>query len=178
MTLATIGRASASAPRWAVPALIASLALNLIVIGTAAGFLWRHLPAFQAANADHLPPSLLNYASTLPPARYKEIVVATDQRRESVRPLRRQLREAREAAVNALVAEPFDKARFQAAQEQVLAADQKAREAVFQLYTDIAANMTPEERRAFAEWRQARRKMRIRARNPLDDEPEKQTGTR
>jgi Spy/CpxP family protein refolding chaperone len=86
-----------------------------------------------------------------------------------VRPLRRQLREAREEAVAALVAEPFDRVRFQTTQSALLVADQKARDAVHQLYAQIAANMTSEERRGFAAWRQNRRKMRN-----LLDEPEKQ----
>ena len=86
-----------------------------------------------------------------------------------MRPLRRELREAREEMVQALVAEPFDKERFHTAQAQLLVADQKAREAVHQLYAAIAANMTPEERRGFADWRQKRRPMRN-----LLDEPEKQ----
>jgi Spy/CpxP family protein refolding chaperone len=79
------------------------------------------------------------------------------------------LREAREEAVKVLVAEPFDKERFQAAQSRLLTADQKAREAIYQLYTEIAVNMTPEERHGFAQWRQKRRPMRN-----LLDEPEKQ----
>ena len=99
---------------------------------------------------------------------------AVDPQRQAVRPLRRQLREAREEAVNALIADPFEKRRFEAAQDRVLAADHKARQAVFQLYTEIAANMTPQERRAFAGWREATRKVhRARTRNPLDDDADK-----
>lgn len=172
MTVTTIGRAGASAPRWLVTALVASLALNLVLIGAAGGFLWRHFPVFQAGGVLP-PPTLLNYASTLPQQRFKALLALTDGERDKVRPLRQQLREAREEMVGSLTAEPFDKARFQAAQERLLAADLKAREAVFQLYTAMAANMTPEERRAFADWREARRKIKVRN---LLDEPEQQAG--
>lgn len=172
MTLAATRTARPETPRWMKIALFGSLALNLIVVGAAAGFAWRHHGVLQAANApQHLSPSLLSYASTLPPERHKELSALTEGQRQNVRPLRRQLREAREETVNALVAEPFAKERFEAAQSRLLIADQKAREAVHELYTAIAVNMTTEERRGFADWRQKRRQMRN-----LLDEPEKQAG--
>ena len=172
MTVAMVDRAGTNAPRLLVGALIASLALNLILIGSVAGFLWRHFPAFQAGGFQP-PPTLLNYASTLPEQRFKALMTLTGEDRQKVRPLRQQLREAREEMVSALTAEPFDKARFQAAQERLLAADLKAREAVYQLYTAMAAQMTPQERRAFADWREARRKIKVRN---LLDEPDQQAG--
>jgi uncharacterized membrane protein len=150
-------------------ALVASLALNLVIAGAAAGFIWRHSGKVSDVQAARLPPNVLSYTSMLPVARQKELAERAEGQRQSVRPLRRQLREAREEVVAALVAEPFDRERVQAAQARLLVADQKAREAVHQLYTEIAANMTAEERRGFAEWRQKRRKMRN-----LLDEPDKQ----
>ena len=109
MTLAATRTARPASPRWMMIALFGSLALNLIVVGAAAGFAWRH-NGVQAANASqHLSPSLLSYASTLSPERHKELSARTEEQRQNVRPLRRQLREAREDVVNALVTEPFDK---------------------------------------------------------------------
>jgi len=169
VTLAATGTASPPAPRWMVIALFTSLALNLVIAGATVGFVWRHSGGVSDAQVAHLPPNLLSYASTLPAARQKELSERTEAQRQNVRPLRRQLREAREEAVAALVAEPFDRARFQATQAALLVADQRARDAVHQLYTEIAANMTSEERGGFAAWRQNRRKMRN-----LLDEPEKQ----
>lgn len=169
MTLAATRAASPPAPRWMVIALFASLALNLVIAGATVGFVWRHSGAASDAQVAHLPPSLLSYASTLPAARRNELSSRTEEQRQNVRPLRRQLRQAREEAVTVLSAEPFDRARFQSAQSALLVADQRAREAVHQLYAEIAANMTAEERRGFAAWRQNRRKMRN-----LLDEPDKQ----
>jgi uncharacterized membrane protein len=173
VTVTSVGRSGASTPRWLVTGLLASLALNLVLIGTAAGFIWRHFPSFQAGETVYAPPTLLNYASTLPPQRFKGLMTLTDEERQNVRPLRQQLREAREEMVKALTAEPFDKARLQAAQERLLNTDLKAREAVYQLYTVLAVHMTPQERLGFANWRDARRKVRVRN---LLDEPEKQAG--
>ena len=170
MTLAAIGPAKPSAPRWMVMALFASLALNLVVAGATAGFVWRHGGRVAEAQAAHLAPNVLSYTSTLSPAQQKELSELTEQQRQNVRPLRRQLREVRDEVVRELAAEPFDKNRFQAAQSRLLVADQKAREAVHLLYAAIAANMSPAERRGFAEWRQKRRPTR----NPLDEPADKQ----
>ena len=125
MTLAATGTASPPAPRWMVIALFTSLALNLVIAGATVGFVWRHSGGVSDAQVAHLPPNLLSYASTLPAARQKELSERTEAQRQNVRPLRRQLREAREEAVAALVAEPFDRARFQATQAALLVADQK-----------------------------------------------------
>ena len=169
MTLAASQSARPPAPRWMAVALFASLALNLIIAGAAAGFIWRHGGKVADVQAAHMPPTLLSYTSVLPASRQKELAASVEEQRQKVRPLRRQLREAREEVVLALAADPFDKERVEAAQARLLVADQKAREAVHHLYVDIAANMTAEERRGFAEWRQKRRRMRN-----LLDEPEKQ----
>lgn len=161
---------SSAAPRWMTVALFASLALNLVVLGALGGFVWRHgtrLPPPDAVRL--LPPSLLAYTHTLPAERRKELVAATQSERNNVRALRRELRDAREEVVRIVAAEPFDKPRLEQAQTALLATDQRAREAVYRLYTEIAANMTAEERRGYATWRQQRRRLP----NPLD-EPEKQ----
>ncbi len=106
----------------------------------------------------------------LPPERRKELSARTEEQRQIVRPLRRQLREAREECVKALVAEPFDSERFHAAQSRLLVADQKAREAVHQLYAaDRRQHDTSRSVTGSADWRQNRRPMRN-----LLDEPDKQ----
>ena len=73
MTLAATSTASPPAPRWMVIALFTSLALNLVIAGATVGFVWRHSGGVSDAQAAHLPPNLLSYASTLPAARQKEI---------------------------------------------------------------------------------------------------------
>jgi uncharacterized membrane protein len=172
VTIAATNTAKAAAPRWMTAALFASLALNLVVVGAAAGFMWRHGGRVAEAQAP-MPSNVLSFVNTLPAARQKELVARTEEQRQNVRPLRRQLRELREEAVQAMLAEPFDKDRFNAVQARLLSADQKAREAVHQLYAEIAASMTAQERRAFVDWRHKRRQMR----NPLD-EPDKQASDR
>jgi uncharacterized membrane protein len=156
-----------------VVALLASLAVNLAIIGATATALWRHRQQLQTAGAPHLLPNILSYASTLSPERRKELWTRTEEERRLVRPLRRELREAREESLKMLVAEPFDNQRYQEAQARLLTADQKAREAVYKLYGEIAAGLTSDERHGFLRWREKRRPMQN-----LLDEPDKQASDR
>ena len=143
--------------RWIGLALVGSLVLNLILIGASAGSFLRHLIAPAAVATPAVSPNLLGYTSILASERRKELWTRTEEERSNVYPYRRELREARERALQALVAEPFDPKRYADAQARLLQADQKAREAVYRLYNVIAVNLTLEERRAFLRWREKRR---------------------
>jgi uncharacterized membrane protein len=152
------------APRWVLALLIASVALNLIIVGSVAAAMWRfRTPPVWAGSVT---PNLLGYASTLPPERRKDLWERTRDQRQQVRPVRRELRAARDDMVAALTAEPFDRQRVLEAQTRLLEADRRARVAVYALYAEIAQGMTPEERHAFREWREYRRSLR---RNLLDE---------
>lgn len=140
-------------PRWAMIVLIVSLALNLLVLGLVAGAFWRfhfwHRPGLSA--------NVLGYVTTLPPERRKELWGRSRDARKEIRPLRKEVRDARDEVFTALGADPFDKERLVAAQARLLKADMQARGAAQKLFAEIAADMTPEERRAFLKWREGRR---------------------
>jgi len=155
------------APRWMLVLLIASLALNFIVVGSVAGAMWR----FRAPPPwSSVTPNLLGYASTLPADRRKALWDETEQERQHIRPFRREVRAAREQTVKALVAEPFDREAYIAAQTHQAGAEDRARQAVQTLYVKIATRLTSEERRAFPRWRQH---LRPPGHNLLD-EPDRQ----
>ncbi len=59
------------------------------------------------------------------------------------------MRAAREETVKALIAEPFDRQQFKAAQARQAETENRARQAVQDLYVKIADSLTPEERHAF-----------------------------
>jgi uncharacterized membrane protein len=168
------GNANAGAvrrtPRWMLVALFVSLALNLIVVGSVAGAVWRFRtpPPWAAA----VTPNLLGYASTLPLDRRKHIWDLTVEERGHIRPFRREVRAMREETIKALVTEPFDRAKFLAAQARQAEAENHARAAVQDLFVKIADGLTPEERHAFPLWREHRRPP---GRNLLD-EPDHQAG--
>jgi uncharacterized membrane protein len=158
------------APRWMLAALLLSLAVNLLIVGGIAGAMWRFRK--PPAWAGVVTPNLLGYASTLPYERRKALWAATAEERHQLRPLRREVRAAREATIKALVADPFDKPRFLAAQAHQAEAENRARDAVRGLYSKLAEVLTPEERRAFPGWREHRRPPRTN----LLDEPDQQAG--
>ena len=158
------------APRWLLVVLFTSLAVNLVIVGSVAGAVWRHRgpPAWAGV----VIPNLLGYASTFAPDRRKQIWELTREERGRMRPFRREVRTAREETSKALAAEPFDRQQFLAAQSKQAEAENRARAAVQDLYLKIAESLTPEERRAFATWRDHRRSP---LRNLLD-EPDHQAG--
>ena len=158
------------APRWLLVVLFASLAVNLVIVGSVAGAVWRHRgpPAWAGV----VIPNLLGYASTFPPERRRQIWELTRDERSRIRPFRREVRAAREETIKALTAEPFDRQQFLAAQTKQAEAENRARVAVQDLYLKIADNLTADERQAFAHWRDHRR---APIRNLLD-EPDHQAG--
>ncbi len=168
---APMARSVRTAPRWMQVALVLSLALNLVIIGLVAGAVWRFRPPPHLVGSVVIP-NLLGYASTLPAARRKELWNATAEERNHVRPFRREVRAAREETIKALIAEPFDLQKFKAAQARQAETENRARQAVQDLYIKIADSLTPEERHAFPRWREHRRP---HGRNPLD-EPDLQAG--
>jgi uncharacterized membrane protein len=168
------GNANAGAkrrtPRWMLVALFASLAVNLIVVGSVAGALWRLRTPPVGTSA--VIPNLLGYASTLPVERRKQIWEQTAEERGHIRPFRREVRATREETIKALVAEPFNRDKFLAAQARQAEAENRARAAAQDLFVKIADSLTREERHAFPVWREQRRQP---SRNLLD-EPDHQAG--
>jgi len=90
-------------------------------------------------------------------AEYQQFKAEDISRRPEFAQLEQQLRAAREETIKALVAEPFDREKFVAAQEKQSEAEQRTRQAVRDLFAKIATGLTPEERRAFPRWREHRR---------------------
>jgi uncharacterized membrane protein len=158
------------APRWLLMVLFASLAVNLVIVGSVAGAVWRHRAPHAWTGV--VIPNLLGYASTFPTERRRQIWELIHDERNRMRPFRREVRAAREETIKALVAEPFDRQQYLAAQGKLSEAENHARAAVQDLYVKIAENLTAEERQAFAHWRDRRR---APIRNLLD-EPDHQAG--
>ncbi len=164
MTAVMTDMTSSRPARWVMPVLVGSLALNLIVIGAIGSVLWRSHSESTGQLGRRVVPSIVGYAVTLPPERVSELERLTKDEWQKVRPLRRTLLAARAEAMTALVAEPFDRERYLAAQARLVAADQASRAAAFKLHTAISVNLTPEERRGFLRWREGQRLPQ----NPLD----------
>lgn len=141
-------------PRWLRIALIASVALNVLVLGVVAGTMWR---LRDAAASGQIGSNMLAYSSTLSGERRETIRQMFTERRATIRPLRQAARQARREMVRSLTTEPFDKAAFLAAQARVLEAEAKVRREIALVVADAAEKLSPEERRSFTRWRGSRR---------------------
>lgn len=139
-------------PRWAKFALIASIALNVLVFGAVAGAFMRGGPDGPAARGSNI----LGYIATMPQEKRQKLFATTRDLRSQIRPLRQAAREAARERVAALVAEPFDKQRYLAAQTKQIEAESRLRLMLRDLVAEAAATMSQDERRAFARWRTPR----------------------
>ena len=139
------------APSWMAIALVASVGLNLVAIGTIATAVWRfrHEAPFSAGpGSGHL----LGFTATLPAERRTAIFRQTGDERRSMHPLRAEVRAARLAARQAFLAEPFDREAFAQAQTKAIDAEMRARRQMQALFVAIASQLSKEERQSFARW--------------------------
>jgi uncharacterized membrane protein len=145
----------ATRSKWLKAALIASLALNVLVIGAVAGAAWRfRSPGF--ANAQFGPANIMSYLSDLPAERRTLLWNETTEPRRALGPLRRAVRAARRDAYMALSAEPFQPTRYLDAQTRFTDTQRDQQLAAAKLFADVAGRLTPDERRAFIRWRDRR----------------------
>lgn len=145
------------APRWMLWLLFASLALNLLIIGLVAGSAWRFRHGGGPPHHGWAPPNLIGYSMALERGRNKALREATSPMRHALKPLRRDIHAARNEVTAAISAEPFDQARFDAAQARLVDLENQARQQTLALYAEIAKSLTPDERRAYKQWRERRR---------------------
>ncbi len=160
-------------PRWAWVLLVASLAINLFVVGVVARSFWPWRYG-AAGGGGGMVGNMLAYTATLPDERRQAIrqALPSDRPMMAVRPLRRDLRSARREAALAFRQEPFDREAFLAAEARAQAAETKLRQTVVQLAADLAGRMTAEERAGFIKWRESRRPGAAgQADNDADKEP-------
>ncbi|MDX2204751.1 MAG: periplasmic heavy metal sensor [Hyphomicrobiaceae bacterium] len=154
MSIETPGAEPAAAriPRWLLVVLCLSLAVNVFVAGSIGAAMWR----FRGGPPEPGPPNLIGYSVSLGHGRRKEIYDITADIRQRLRPMRREIRQARNEIAAVMAAEPFDEAKFEAAQANLIAKENEARELTRELYSQIVKNLTPQERRAYGKWRERR----------------------
>ncbi len=144
--------------RWIWIALVASLAVNLLVLGAVGGSMWvfrhgGHGHAGQAMGSHHM----RRFIGSLPKARQAEVRRVLGDARRGGRPQWREVWQARRAALKELEREPFDRGAYAGALKQVHVAERRARAGTNKAYVDLAAVLTAEERRGFVKWVRDRR---------------------
>ncbi len=131
-------------------ALMASLALNVLIVGAVAGtLLWPHHHHHWRGQAYK---GFAGFARTLPSEREEAIRQDIERNRAALAPLRKAERETRDAARKLLLADPFDVEKFKAALALAAEADAKEKSTKFSLFAEMAATLTPEERRQLYTW--------------------------
>lgn len=137
-------------------ALMASLALNVLIIGGVMGSMLVARYHWKAHSGKAF--GLLAFAETLPADRAEVVRKTVEEREATLAPLRQAEREARASARSALTAEPFDAAKFSEALARAADADAAEKRARLQILADTAAVLTQEERRKLHDWFEARRR--------------------
>lgn len=139
-------------PRWLYAAMITSLAVNLLFIGGVGAAIWHHKRGGgHGADGDM---GLMRFARQLPGDRQTLVREQVSAARQSIRPLRRAVRDAWFDTNTALAAEPFNKDAFKAASARQTEAEAKFKTAISDALADTADKLTPQERKLLQEWRE------------------------
>jgi uncharacterized membrane protein len=154
--------------------LIASLAVNLLVVGAVAGSMvfGRHGPRHSSARGDDY--GLMGFTRLLASDRRGPIRKAIKDQRETFKPLRQDVDEARRQAADALVVEPFSKDKLKQAFDKINDADVKLKSAGQGMLLSTAESLTPDERRVLKDWWLKRQGRMFRDRD--DGPPSKDDG--
>lgn len=148
-------------PRWVYPALVASLAVNLAVLGSMAGAFWHH-------RHDRHEGGLSGFVRHLPEERRTPLRDFLMGEREKLKPLREEMRNAWRESNDALGQEPFDKEKLKAAMARMNDAEARIRATISDAVVETASRMTPEDRQAMKMWRERKMERKWR-RHRYDD---------
>lgn len=148
------GGAPQGRSRWMTAALVASLALNLVFIGGAARAIWHHKHDGGRRGDDA---GLFGFVRNLPSERAALVRGDLELARQTVRPMRKAVRDAWYEANTVLTTEPFDKDKYKAAMDRLTEAEGRFKAAIAASLADTAAKLTPEERVKLQGWREKRR---------------------
>jgi len=147
-----VNQSASRRSRLVYPALMLSLGLNLLFIGGLAAAAW-HFNTRHARGEF----GLLAFARQLP-AEHQ------DAFRKQVLDARASLKDEREAVRSAwleinslLTTEPFDKEKLKSAMAKLRETENQFRAGLNDSFAEIAASVTPEERKLLQEWRDKRR---------------------
>ncbi|WP_022977558.1 periplasmic heavy metal sensor [Nevskia ramosa] len=129
--------------------LIASVALNLFLLGGIAGAVLLGPPRGPFGERG-FPPEGFGPARMLSPAGREQLHKLHQEDRETLRPQLEALHSARMAMTSAFGSEPFDRAAFDVAQKQMETAEQGLATAMGQRVIRLAETLSADDRKAFA----------------------------
>lgn len=134
-------------------ALIASLAVNLLVVGGVAGAMYtfgKHPPRYGTGRSEDF--GLMGLTRHLPEERRKALRKQLREDRDKLRPMIDDLRSARRDAADKLAAEPFDRNALESAFAVTGEKDRALRQAAVTAFLGHAEQLTAAERSMLADW--------------------------
>ena len=137
--------------RWLVPLLVASLALNLVIVGAALS--GRYWSKHDGRGGFHRSAELMprSFFAGLERERREELAAVFRARKPEFRDERRALRAAAAALADALEREPFDAQQAQSAINEHAGRSRQLIDLGAAIADNLVEALTPEERRALAE---------------------------
>ena len=165
---------SARTPSWLKWALIASLAVNLLIVGGAVGHRMFGHHGARGGERGGEDFGILGYARTLGSDRRAIIRKAVQTGKPDLKALRDEIRKARIEAGGVLVNEPFDKEKVRSALGRIGEAESRLKAAGLSAFLNAAEQLTPAERSGLLEWWKRRRPHHFRT-DPgrADESPDK-----
>lgn len=148
--------------RWLWPLLIVSLALNLLFVGLMAGNWWRH--GGHGGRNKVFTGAIEKLMQDLPEAKRDHAATLLNRHREEVRPLRQQLRDARKTAKDAVLTEPYDAAKVEAALARFREIRTSQHKSMHNMIMDLLKDLNLEERKKLLDHIRAGFKSRWRRR--------------
>ena len=148
-------------------ALIASLALNVLIVGGVAAALL--LPHLHGGKRHPRPTGLAGFAETLPADRGEFVRQKVQAEKANFEAIYKEERESRQAARTLLVEEPFDAAKFKAALDRDAQAYDKETRTRMALVADTAAQLTTDERKQLHAYFEKHRARKRHSKAPPDD---------
>ncbi len=133
--------------RWLLVGFVASLVLNMLLIGIVAGARLHHGGGLDSKGRHW------EFMRSLPEARREELRKEMDALRAELRTKRENIRGLRQAARDLIAKEPFDRAAVTSAIAAVSKARAEARGVAAERFVDLLSRMTAEERQAFIKLR-------------------------
>ena len=149
--------------RWVGWVLIVSLAVNLFLAGIVGMRYWREHFRPQPDRAMMGPVGRITQG--LPESGRAKVRATMDAKREQYREQGREFRRARSEAMQALAAEPFDRAKVDAAFAEARRRADSMSAIMQTALIEASAQLTPEERKAFRERLADRERERRPSRN-------------
>lgn len=156
--------------RLVYPALIMSLALNLLFIGGMAAAAW-HFNSRHARGEF----GLLAFARQLPPEHQDAFRKQVLDARASLKDERETVRSAWLEVNSMLTSEPFDKEKLKAAMAKLRDAESQFRAGLNNSFAEVAESVTPEERKLLQAWRDKRKPNFLRRSDASADKSEGHT---